>query len=87
MFSRLAKQFDGVNEKQMDVLFRDAYCTRLTPDPGIAEYPGREINLVTGSGTFFMRRDVMLPPRRPAEAAAGGSANCRYGRKTVSATG
>ncbi|MEU0538439.1 SidA/IucD/PvdA family monooxygenase [Nocardia sp. NPDC005978] len=34
MFSRLATRFDGVNEKDMDALFRDGYCTRLTPDPG-----------------------------------------------------
>jgi hypothetical protein len=28
----------------------------------ITEYPGREVNLVAGSGTFFTNRDRMLPP-------------------------
>jgi Pyridine nucleotide-disulphide oxidoreductase len=27
----------------------------------ITEYPGREVNLVAGSGTFFTRRDCLLP--------------------------
>lgn len=32
LFSRLANRFDGANEENMVALFRDGYCTRLTPD-------------------------------------------------------
>ncbi|WP_306307354.1 FAD-dependent oxidoreductase [Nocardia takedensis] len=32
LFSRLANRFDGANEEEMVALFRDNYCTRLTPD-------------------------------------------------------
>ena len=27
----------------------------------ITEYPGREVNLVAGSGTYFLNRDRLLP--------------------------
>ncbi|WP_280275895.1 FAD-dependent oxidoreductase [Nocardia wallacei] len=32
LFSRLANRFDGANEEDMVAMFRDNYCTRLTPD-------------------------------------------------------
>ena len=36
----------------------------------ITEYPGREVNLVAGSGTFFMKPRPVVPYRGPAMVGA-----------------
>ena len=45
----------------------------------ITEYPGREVNLVAGSGTFFIKPRPLLPCRGPAMVARQARERSRPG--------